>query len=54
MALVVLEKLFEQRSGRILMTDDVVKGLNNTFVVIGDPVGVGVRNRHPEDPVLSM
>ena len=41
--LVVLEKLFDQRSGRILMTDDVVKRLNNAFVVVSEPMGVGVR-----------
>jgi hypothetical protein len=47
-SLVVLEKLFEQRSGRILMTDDVVKRLNNAFVVFSEPVRVGVCCSHPE------
>ncbi len=42
--LVVLEKLFEQRSGRILMTDDVVvEGLNNAFVMVSESMRVGVR-----------
>jgi hypothetical protein len=40
---VVLEKLFEQRSGRILMTDDVVEGLNNEFVMVSETMRVGVR-----------
>jgi hypothetical protein len=40
---VVLEKLFEQRSGRILMTDDVVEGLNNAFVMVSEEMRVGVR-----------
>jgi hypothetical protein len=34
--LVVLEKLFDQRSGRILMTDDVVEGLNNAFIMVSE------------------
>jgi hypothetical protein len=40
--LVVLKKLFEQRSGRILMTDDVVEGLNDAFVMIRKPMRVGI------------
>ena len=42
-SLVVLEKLFEQRNGRILMTDDVVEGLNDAFVMIRKPMRVGIR-----------
>jgi hypothetical protein len=49
---VVLEKLFEQRSGRILMTDDVVEGLNNAFVMVSETMTVGVRWRHPEAPTF--
>ncbi len=41
-SLVVLEKLFEQLSGRILMTDDVVKRLNNAFVMVSEPMRVVV------------
>jgi hypothetical protein len=51
-SLVVLEKLFEQRSGRILMTDDVVEGLNNAFVMVSEVMRVGVRWRHPEAPIF--
>jgi hypothetical protein len=50
--LVVLEKLFEQRSGRILMTDDVVEGLNNGFVMVSETMRVGVRWRHSESPIF--
>jgi hypothetical protein len=39
----VLEKLFEQRSGRILMMDDVVEGLNDAFVMIRKPMRVRIR-----------
>ncbi len=44
--LVVLEKLFELGTGRILMKEDVVKRLNNAFVVVSEPVGVGVCCRY--------
>ena len=49
---VVLEKLFEQRSYDILMLDDVVKGLNNAFVVVSEPMRVGVSRHHPETPIF--
>ena len=41
-SLVLLEQLFEQRSCGILMPDVVVKRLNNAFVVVSEPVRVGV------------
>ncbi len=47
-----MTKLFEQRSDHILMTDDVVKRLNNAFVVVSEPVGVVVGCSHPEGPAL--
>jgi hypothetical protein len=42
-SLVVLEKLFEQRSGRILITDDMVEGLNNAFVMVSEEAYVKER-----------
>jgi hypothetical protein len=42
-SLVVLDKLFDQRSGRILMMDDVVERLNNVFVMVSETMRVGVR-----------
>jgi hypothetical protein len=50
--LVVLEKLFDRSNGRILMTDDVVEGLNNAFVMVSEEMRVGVRWRHPETPIF--
>ncbi len=41
-SLMVFEKLFEERSGRILMTDDVVEGLKDAFVMIRKPMRVGM------------
>ena len=41
--LVVLEKLFDQRIGSILMMDDVVERLNNVFVMVSETMRVGVR-----------
>jgi hypothetical protein len=37
---VVLEKLFDHRNGHILMTDDVVEGLNNAFVMVSEAMSV--------------
>ena len=34
------------------MTDDVVKRLNNAFVVVSEPVGVVVDYSHPESPAF--
>ena len=39
-SLVVFEQLFEQRRCGILMTDDVVKRLDNAFVVVSEPMRV--------------
>jgi hypothetical protein len=41
--LMIFEKLFEQCSGLILMTDDVVEGLNNAFVMVSEVRRAGVR-----------
>jgi hypothetical protein len=51
-SLVVLEKLFDQSNDHILMTDDVVEGLNNAFVMVSEAMRVGFRWRHSEDPIF--